>query len=365
MNSRRKFRSQTSDNMDRWKSRGGKSQRGEEQKRDDQRRERVRRKKMQVPEKVGKSRNPVFFQWFVAPEGRKVGSLKWRVRSHVVRWEMKNCTPLWCEAHFQVKMYKTPYAETTFESCGVEKVHAIVARNTFSSQNVQSTPCWDHFWKLWCWKSARRCGAKAHFQVKMLTTCSDHFWRFRCGFAWQAQGILHLAQVSKTWGFCSMSKRDTWARCVTRWGRRFPENGCILEHEIFRFAKMIMRDRCSTSHDLASLFRGRRNSLNRWSGKIAKRIGTRPSPVLSNFNFWRKSRRIASFFFCCQLGKLRTSRRIASFVTLSRSKIEDVSQNCCVFWCCQGQELRKSRRTGSFSSLQIDTQIDRQLQLHY
>ena len=44
--SRRKFRSQTSDNMDRWKSRGGKSQRREEQQREDQRRERVRRKKL-------------------------------------------------------------------------------------------------------------------------------------------------------------------------------------------------------------------------------------------------------------------------------------------------------------------------------
>ena len=58
---RRKFRSQTSDNMDRWKSRGGKSQRREEQKREDQRRERVRRKKMQVREKVATSRNTVFF----------------------------------------------------------------------------------------------------------------------------------------------------------------------------------------------------------------------------------------------------------------------------------------------------------------
>ena len=65
-----------------------------------QRRERVRRKKMQVREKVGKSRNIVFFQWFVAPEGRKVGSLKRRVRSQLVRWEMKNCTPLWREARF-------------------------------------------------------------------------------------------------------------------------------------------------------------------------------------------------------------------------------------------------------------------------
>ena len=37
---RRKFRSQISDNMDTWKSRGGKSQRREEQKRD-QRRQRI------------------------------------------------------------------------------------------------------------------------------------------------------------------------------------------------------------------------------------------------------------------------------------------------------------------------------------
>ena len=36
--------------------------------------EKVRREKMQVREKVRKSRNTVFFQCFVAPEGRKVGS---------------------------------------------------------------------------------------------------------------------------------------------------------------------------------------------------------------------------------------------------------------------------------------------------
>ena len=59
---RRKFRSQTSDNMERWKSVGGKSQRREENKKEDQRRERVRVEKMQVREKVEKSRNTVFFQ---------------------------------------------------------------------------------------------------------------------------------------------------------------------------------------------------------------------------------------------------------------------------------------------------------------
>ena len=76
---------------------------------------------MQVREKVGKLRNTVFFQWFEAPEGRKVGSLKRRVQSQLVRWEMKNSTPLWREAHFQVKMYKTPQCRTTFGSWDVEK----------------------------------------------------------------------------------------------------------------------------------------------------------------------------------------------------------------------------------------------------
>ena len=134
------------------------------------RRDKIRRKKMQMREKVGKSRNTVFFQWFEAPEGRKVGSLKRRVRTQLARWEMKNCTPLWREAHFQVKMYKTPQLRTTFGSWDVEKVHAVVARSTFPSQNVQNTSAPDHFWKLRCRKSARRCGAKHISKSK----CTKH-----------------------------------------------------------------------------------------------------------------------------------------------------------------------------------------------
>ena len=54
---------------------------------------------------------------------------------------------------------------------------------------------------------------------------------------------------------CRCSAKDMFIRDVRRSGRGFPERGCILEHQICRFAKMILRDRCSTSYDLASLFR--------------------------------------------------------------------------------------------------------------
>ena len=162
---RRKFRSHTSDNMDRWKAEQGRGREKRKIRREKIRRERVRGQKIQMREKVGKSRNTVFFQWFVAPEGRKVGSLKRWVRTQLATGAMKNCTklwreahfqvkmcktlrsgpllevamskkctPLWCEAHFEVKMYKTHQCRTTFGSWDVEKVHAVVARSTFPSQ---------------------------------------------------------------------------------------------------------------------------------------------------------------------------------------------------------------------------------------
>ena len=113
---RRKFRSQTSDNMDRWKAEVGRV-REEKGRRKKMRRERVRRK-MQVP------RNTVVLQCFVAPEARKV-----RVRGHLGIWEMKICTQLWREARLEVKLFK-------------------------------NTPFSEHFWKFRWWKSARHWGAK-------------------------------------------------------------------------------------------------------------------------------------------------------------------------------------------------------------
>ena len=142
--------------------------------------------------------------------------------------------------------------------------------------------------------------------------------------------------------------------------------GCILEHQIFRFAKMILRDRCSTLYDLAWLFRARHSTLDRWSGKIARRIGTRRSALHSTFHSWRKSQNYFVFdivkfkkwgslaellrFWCCHRWKWRKPRRIASFLMLSAWKIEEVSQNSFVF---------------KLADRQIDRQLQLQLQLRY
>ena len=101
--------------------------------------EKTRRKKMQVREKVGKSRT-AFFQCFVAQEGRQIALLKRRVRSQLARWKMKKCTPLWRNAHLEVKSVKTTGFETLSKSSDVEKVHAVVTRSPFPSQNVQIAP---------------------------------------------------------------------------------------------------------------------------------------------------------------------------------------------------------------------------------
>ena len=203
------------------------------------RREKIRRKKMQMREKVGKSRNTVFFQWFGAPEGRKVGSLKRRVRSQLARWEMKNCTPLWREAHFQVKMYKTPQRRTTFGSWDVEKVHAVVARSTFRSQNVKNNRGSDHFWKLRCWKSARRCGAKHISKSK----CTKH----------TILGPLLEVEMSKK---CTPLWREAHfeVKCVKNWRSRTTFGGSDVEKAHAVVARSTFRSQKCKKLRVLSLF---------------------------------------------------------------------------------------------------------------
>ena len=82
----------------------------------------------------------------------------------------KNGTPLWREAHLQVKMRKTQRSRTYFGSSDVQKWHAAVARSTFASQNAQNTALSELFWKFRCSKMARGCGAKHICKSK----CAKH-----------------------------------------------------------------------------------------------------------------------------------------------------------------------------------------------
>ena len=121
---RRKFRSQTSDNMGRWKAEMG----------------RVREKR-RVGERKSEKRKSQKKEDAGARKGRKVAE-------HCVFFRGSRS-----------RLAKAAGAEPSGQMRD-EKLHAVVARSTFRSQNIQNTPAPDQFWKLRCRKSARRCGTK-------------------------------------------------------------------------------------------------------------------------------------------------------------------------------------------------------------
>ena len=190
------------------KSRGGKSQRREEKKREDQRRERARRKKMQVREKVAKSRFTVLFQWFVAPEGRKVGSLRRRgaepccqVREEQLHAVVARSTfpsqnaqethkdqTTFGQAHFQVKTYKAHHSRTTFGSWDIEKVHAVV-RSAVRSQMCKKHHILGPVLKVEMWFCVAGARDSAHCQK----------WAKREGFVAFPKTMAGVGHLKRVW----------------------------------------------------------------------------------------------------------------------------------------------------------------------
>ena len=174
-NSRRKFRSQTSDNMDRWKAEQGRGREKRKIRREKIRRERVRGQKIPMREKVGKVAKHCVFPMMCGSGGSKS------------------------------RLAKAAGAEPAGHR-NDEKLHAVVARSTFPSQNVQNTSASDHFWKLWCRKSARRCGAKHISKSKCTTHRSsgpllEVVMSKKCTPLWR-EAHLEVKSV-KNWGFCA------------------------------------------------------------------------------------------------------------------------------------------------------------------
>ena len=177
------FRSQTSDNMDRWRSRGGKSQRREEKSREEEekRREEERRsekRKSQRKEDAG------------AREGSKA------VKHHVLPM-------IFGSGGSESRLAKAAGAEPSGQIRD-EKVHAAVARSTLPSQHVKNT------------------------------TCSDDFRTLRCRFAWQAQGIVHLD--------CAPCQKQGAALCMT-WHHFFGAGAILQRHGREKSPNALVRGR--------------------------------------------------------------------------------------------------------------------------
>ena len=117
-----------------------------------------------------KSRNAVFFRWFVCPVSRKVGLLKRQVRRQVLRGDLKNCTALWRNPNFEVKMLKNWRLRSTFWSSDVEKMHAAVAKCKFGSEHVKRTGGLGAVLGVAMSKNCTPLWRKAHVNMKMYKT---------------------------------------------------------------------------------------------------------------------------------------------------------------------------------------------------
>ena len=168
-------------------------------------------------------------------------------------------------------------------------------------------------------------------------------------------GVGHLKRIFKDAFRVAVAVQKTmFIRDVRRSGRWFPERGCILEHQIFRFAEMILRDRCSTSlwPGINVLWQAQYFRQVEWKKSHnalvrGRQLCTQLSEVSQN----------CLVYWCCQDQKLKKSRRIASFWMLSSSKIEEVSQNCFVLDVVKFKKMKKSRRIVSFLMLSTSKNV--------
>ena len=191
---------------------------------------------------------------------------------------LKKRTLFWREALSDVKTYKI-HLRTTFGSWDVEKVHTVLARSTFRCQNVQNT-CSDHLWKLRCWKSARRDGAKHMSKSK----CTKHMFG----------ALLEIEMFKKCtlWREANFQVKMHKAPHVPT---TFGSYDVVLRGRCKGFGRHSARDMFMRHLVWPGLI------FNAWQAqyfrqtewKTAKRIGTRSSALHSTFHFWRKSHRIA------------------------------------------------------------------------
>ena len=294
-----------------------------------------------------------------------------------------------CSGGSKSRLAKAAGAEVSGQMID-EKLHTVVARSTFRSQNAQNTPAPDHFWKLRCRRSARCCGTKhiskskctkhtssgpllevatskkctplwreAHFEVK-----SAKNWRVRSTFGrsdvvsrGRHTGLCTLSKVSKTWGFCSISKNDgrqgafedIWRRSAKMhfpWQAQYKrdvhqscsEVRAVISSEGLHFGASDLQV-CwddfawQVQHFVwpGITFSWQAQYLRQVESKKSQNLLVRGRQLCTQLSMFEGSLAELLRFWCCQPQKMRKSRRLVSFLMLSSAKIEEVSLNCCVF----------------------------------
>ena len=108
-------------------------------------------------------------------------------------WDVEKCMPLWREAHFEVKTYKTHNPRSTFGSWDVEQVHAVVARRY--AKHISKSKCTEHH------MFAPLLEVQMSFRVAGARDCAPcHKWAKREGFVAfpnTMAGVGHLSRICK------------------------------------------------------------------------------------------------------------------------------------------------------------------------
>ena len=328
--------------MDRWKAELG---RGREKRRVEERRSKKRKSQKKADADARKSR---------------------KVAKHCV-------FPMICgSAGSNSRLAKAAGAEPAGQM-GDEKLHAIVARSTFPSQNVQNTTLSDHFWKLRCRKSAHRCGAKhvcrwkctKHTIVEPLLEVQMSFrvagardcaplqkWAKREGFVAFPKtmaGMGHLKRICKdafsvagavqktcSWEMLGGQGAD-YLRGVAFWSIRcagllrwFCVTGAALGmtwHQSSVAGAVLCTQLSIFEGSLAEFFRF-------WCFELRKNQEVSQNSFVFDVLNFEKSGSLAELlrFGCCQVQKMKTSRRIVSFWTLLCSNIKGSLAEFLRFW---------------------------------
>ena len=266
----------------------------------------------------------------------------------------KKCTPLWREAHFEVKMYKTHQGFGPLLKVAMSK---------------KCRPLW----------------REAHFEVNMLKTpgVQTTFGRSDVVPRGRRKGLCTLSKVSKTWGFSRISKNhgrcgtfeEDLPRCISR-GRRSTktcswemlggQGADFLRGVAFWSIRSVgllrwfcvtcaaLRATCINFSWQAQYFRQVewKNRKTHWYDAVSSALNFPFLKEVSQncfvfdvvkFKIWRSLAELLRFG-CCPVQKMKKCRRLAVFLMMSTSTNEEVSQNSLVFKLADRQVDRQTDR---------------------